>query len=191
MHQRRRDVAEQITDMFARDGFTALTADEASRRSGISRGTFFRWFSSKEDVVFVATEAASFDLAASLTAVSWEQTETMWSAIRRALDPLAQLAEDQPSRTRSRIRMILAVPSLRARLAEVGYEHEQRVGRAISSKFSMDTLQATVTAAITLTLVELAWRIWAANDKADFTEVLDDVMARVVAVGASPGGAAQ
>ena len=179
MHRRRRDVAEQITDMFARDGFNAVTADEAARRAGISRGTFFRWFASKEDVVLAATEATSFDLASSLTAAaaSREQNEAIWTVIRRALDPLTQLADSHPS-TRSRFRMIWAVPSLRARLAETRFDQEQRVGHALSVKLGVDAEQAEVTAAVALTLVELAWRTWATENDTDFAAVLDGVMVR-------------
>jgi AcrR family transcriptional regulator len=53
---RKRDVvrdglARVAIDLFARDGFEAVTIEEIARAAGISPRTFFRYFRSKDDIV--------------------------------------------------------------------------------------------------------------------------------------------
>ncbi len=49
-------IAEVAFNVFAERGFDAVTATEVAEAAGISRASFFRYFESKEDAVFVAQE---------------------------------------------------------------------------------------------------------------------------------------
>ncbi len=48
----REAIARRALDLFERNGFDATTVDEIAAAVGISRRTFFRYYSSKRDVVW-------------------------------------------------------------------------------------------------------------------------------------------
>src|SRR5687767_11738816 len=48
----RDEVARVAVRLFDRRGFDAVSVDEIARRAGVSRRTLFRYFPSKEDLVF-------------------------------------------------------------------------------------------------------------------------------------------
>ena len=54
--------------MFAARGYEASTVDAIARRAGVSRRTFFRYFSSKEDVVVGTSDALAEDVLAAFAA---------------------------------------------------------------------------------------------------------------------------
>ena len=55
--QGRRELERVALDLFARNGFAATTVDDIARAAGISRRTFFRYYSSKEDVLASVIDA--------------------------------------------------------------------------------------------------------------------------------------
>ncbi len=50
--QTRSDIVEAAMTLFGESGFDATTIDEIARRAGIGRRTFFRYFPTKEAVLF-------------------------------------------------------------------------------------------------------------------------------------------
>lgn len=58
----RRLVESVALELFERQGFRETTVDEIARRTGISARTFFRYYRSKEDVLFGWYSAALDDL---------------------------------------------------------------------------------------------------------------------------------
>ena len=64
--QRARQDRASVFTIFAERGFEETTASEAAEAAGISRASFFRYFSSKEEAVFAAQEAMGEEIAAAL-----------------------------------------------------------------------------------------------------------------------------
>jgi AcrR family transcriptional regulator len=70
----RAKIAQSVFTIFAERGFEETTATEAAEAAGISRASFFRYFSSKEEAVFAAQEAMGEEIAAFSAAVfSWAE----------------------------------------------------------------------------------------------------------------------
>src|ERR1700712_4035059 len=80
----RAQIAAVAFNVFAERGFDAVTATEVAAAAGISRASFFRYFDSKEDAVFVAQEAIGAEIAAALS--ERPPGEDAWTALRRAFD---------------------------------------------------------------------------------------------------------
>src|SRR3954470_19251209 len=84
----RAKIAQAVFTAFAERGFEETTASEAAEAAGISRASFFRYFSSKEEAVFAAQEAMGENIAAAL--VERPLAEDDWTALRRAFDAAVQ-----------------------------------------------------------------------------------------------------
>src|ERR1700742_4014984 len=82
----RAEIAGVAFRVFAERGFDQVTATEVAKAAGISRASFFRYFESKEDAVFVAQE----ELGAKIAARVRERPagEDAWTALRQSLEPI-------------------------------------------------------------------------------------------------------
>lgn len=99
-------------EMFGERGFDATTVDDIAGAAGIGRRTFFRYFASKNDLVWGEFDRGLHDLEAALAAGNCglplgEQLRLGVLGFNR-LDP-----EGEPSH-RARISLILGVPALQA-----------------------------------------------------------------------------
>src|ERR1700742_2708477 len=95
-------IAEVAFNVFAERGFDAVTATEAAEAAGISRASFFRYFESKEDAVFVAQEEMGAKMAAALR--ERPAGEDAWTALRASFEVIISIYEDSPSRGLARLR---------------------------------------------------------------------------------------
>src|SRR6201999_3557175 len=105
-------IAEVAFNVFAERGFDAVTATEVAEAAGISRASFFRYFESKEDAIFVAQEEMGVDVAGTLRARP--AGEAAWTARRRSLDVAVRTYQRSPDEALARLRLIRCTPSLRS-----------------------------------------------------------------------------
>ena len=63
-------IAETAVDLFARDGYEATSVDVIARAAGCSPRTFYRYFKTKEDVMFYDLPEAFEGLDAMIVALS-------------------------------------------------------------------------------------------------------------------------
>jgi mycofactocin system transcriptional regulator len=98
-------------ELFARDGFEATTVDAIAEAAGVSRRTFFRYYASKNDVVWGDFEAQLSAMDRWLAAADDRPVlEALTDAVVRfnSLPPAAVPAH------RQRMSLILHVPALQA-----------------------------------------------------------------------------
>lgn len=57
---------EAATELFLEQGYHATTVDQIAQRAGVSRATFFNYFSSKSDVLWLHVDGALQELEASI-----------------------------------------------------------------------------------------------------------------------------
>ncbi|MGW0160167.1 TetR family transcriptional regulator [Mycobacterium sp. NPDC003323] len=178
----RTEIAHAMSMLFAERGFDAVTVDEAAAEVGISRATFFRYFGSKEDAVLAAIEASSIDYAADLERLPDIDGENPWQLLRRAFTESLRHIDEHSELERSRVRMINATVSLRTRMAQRRFAHEEALTPVLAARIA-DPHAARPIVVAALACLDLAWRRWAADEVPTMTQSLDLVFAHLTAAG--------
>ncbi|MDN3239019.1 TetR/AcrR family transcriptional regulator [Glycomyces tritici] len=107
----RAELAQAALELFVEQGFEATTVEQIAAATGLSRRSFHRYFSSKEDVFGQWFVETGRQLAAALAARPDE--ERPWPALRRSFDGVVQGLSEQPQSLLI-TRMILQTPALHA-----------------------------------------------------------------------------
>ncbi|MGC4110779.1 MAG: TetR family transcriptional regulator [Nocardioides sp.] len=97
-HAVRDEVVRAAWELFAEQGFEATTVEQIAEAAGMSRRTFFRYFTGKDELILDKLLEVGERVAASLAARPAK--EAAWPALRAAFDVvvLAQEAAPEPSR---------------------------------------------------------------------------------------------
>ncbi|HXF32221.1 MAG TPA: TetR family transcriptional regulator [Solirubrobacterales bacterium] len=163
----RAEIAEVVFRVFAERGFDQVTATEAAKAAGISRASFFRYFDSKEDAVFVAQEKMGADVAAALAALP--AGEDAWTALRNALDTVLETYQRSPEEALGRLRLIRGTPNLRAHQLERLAEWKALIGAALAARLGLAETDIKVEALVGAALgaLDAASLRWAESDGAD------------------------
>lgn len=98
--------------LFAERGFEATTVDDLAAAAGIGRRTFFRYFPSKNDVVWGDFDAALEQLRARLAAVP--AGTPLLEGLREAVLQFNALPDGAEEQHRVRMAMVLHTPALQA-----------------------------------------------------------------------------
>jgi AcrR family transcriptional regulator len=115
--------------LFAEHGFEATTVEQIAARVGISPRTFFRYFPTKEAVVFAHHEGelARFRQALADQPASMPPVEKVFAAMSQSASPWPA------AHGRERQRLIQREPALRAHEARLGEELEDVVAAEIAA----------------------------------------------------------
>jgi AcrR family transcriptional regulator len=173
-------IAEVAFNVFAERGFDAVTATEVAEAAGISRASFFRYFESKEDAVFVAQEELGVKIAARLS--ERPAGEDAWSALRQSLDPIIAVYRESPTQSLARLRLTRATTKLRAHQLERFDQWKQLIGAALAERLGVDEVDLQVEALVAAALAALgsASSRWAASDGADdLIELIDEAFGAI------------
>jgi AcrR family transcriptional regulator len=189
----REALQEAAMDRFARQGFDGTTVEEIAEACEVSPRTFFRYFPTKEDVLFADAATRRERLLAVI--VARPAGEPAFVALRAAMRTLtADYADDRDAMvTRSRI--IAASPHLQAYKAEHQHGWEADVvdaleRRAVARDESVDREDLMLVTAVTTAAFRVAIDAWVADASApDLGVLLDHAFARLAA-GFDPGFAA-
>jgi AcrR family transcriptional regulator len=176
------EVAEAAFNVFAERGFDNVTATEVAEAAGISRASFFRYFESKEDAVFVAQEQMGAEIAARMR--ERPAGEDAWTALRRSFDSVVTVYQHSPSHALARLRLIRCTPNLRVHQLDRLDQWKELIGAALAERLGLDRpdlrVEALVGAAISA--LSAASRRWAESDGADdLIEAIDAAFAAVAA----------
>jgi AcrR family transcriptional regulator len=144
-----------------------VTATEVAEAAGISRASFFRYFESKEDAVFVAQEKMGANVATALTARP--AGEDAWSALRNALDTVLQTYQRSPDEALGRLRLIRGTPNLRVHQLERLAQWKALIGAALAARLGLAESGVQVEALVGAALgaLDAASSRWAETDGAD------------------------
>lgn len=176
------EVGTIALDLFAEKGFEATTAGEAADAAGISRASFFRLFSSKEEAVFARQEATGAVIAATLAKRPPE--EDHWTALRSAFKASTDRYLEDPERALARARLILENPSLRARRLEVHANWSPAICGALAARMGGDAESMKIEGVVAAALgaFDAATTRWGASDGGDLIALIDESFEAVAAL---------
>lgn len=169
----RSELAQQMYPLFAEQGIESVTAEQAAKQAGISRATFFRYFSSKEDAVVTAVHSVGTDLASAMEMLEPRSGESILEMLRRCFEASVIAVEADASAVRDRTQMVLSSPSLRAAWLMQRSQTEMSLAEALDEHCGNLRLAQTATL-IALTLHEHALMRWLESDDVSFRDALDE-----------------
>ncbi|MFF7923562.1 TetR family transcriptional regulator [Streptomyces mirabilis] len=180
--------------LFLERGYEQTTVDDIVALAGVGRRSFFRYFPSKEGVVFPDHERCLTDMTAFLGAGTGEE-----EPVRRVCDAarlVLRMYAENPTFSVQRYRLTKKVPGLRAYELSVVWRYERALAEYLRGRFSGrpdGTLQADVIAAAVVAAHNNALRSWLRSDgQSDPDTAVDHALGYVQAsFGGSPadGGA--
>ncbi|GCB44135.1 mycofactocin system transcriptional regulator [Streptomyces sp. NL15-2K] len=166
-------------ELFARQGFDSTTVDDIATAAGIARRTFFRYFASKNDLVWGDFEGQLVRLRALLAAS--DPAVPMMDAVRSAVVEFNRFDPVDVPWHRQRMELILRVPTLQAD-ATLRYAS----WRAIVTDFAAartglspsDLLPGLVGHSV-LAAAITAYEYWLRDESAGLTDLLDQTVRQV------------
>ena len=177
--------------LFLERGYEQTTVDDIVALAGVGRRSFFRYFPSKEDVVFPDHERCLADMTAYLAenAENPEDTEPVGRVCDAARMVLLMYAEN-PAFSVQRYRLTKKVPGLRASELSVVWRYERALAAYLRGRFAGrpdGTLRADVIAAAVVAAHNNALRSWLRSDgQGDATTAVDHALDYVKAAFGTP-----
>ncbi|MFF5010912.1 mycofactocin system transcriptional regulator [Streptomyces phaeochromogenes] len=175
----RADLERLGFELFARQGFDETTVDDIAGAAGIGRRTFFRYFSSKNDLVWGDFEQQLTRLRQLLNAAP-PGTPVM-DALREAVVEFNRFDATEVPWHRQRMELILTVPTLQAD-ATLRYA----AWRAIVTEFVAKRMGVPASDAVPrlfghtlLAAAIAAYEHWLAEEDAQLGDLLDKAIRRV------------
>jgi mycofactocin system transcriptional regulator len=180
-------------ELFMERGFDVVTVDDIARAAGIGRRTFFRYFTSKNDVPWGDFEALLESFATSLADAD---DVSMLDAIRVAVRAFNTVPEAEISNHRHRMRILLTTSELVAhstvRYAAWRAVISDFVSRRLGVEDHSPVPQAVSWACLGISLA--AYEQWITDDSSDLLELIDESFRAFGAIfsgGALTAGAAR
>lgn len=148
----RAEIAQVALDLFIRKGFDETTVEEIADSAGMTKRSFFRYFPTKEDVVFDGIDLTGEKIVTGIAARPPE--ENSWTALHHVL----RAWQDEihtGERVLATLRLIETTPALIGGLHHRRTEWRRRVGEALQSRpganidaYTADLLTNTATAVL-------------------------------------------
>jgi len=169
--------------LFERQGFEGTTVEQIAELCEVSPRTFFRYFATKEDVLF---GDAADKRALLISAIESRPTgEPPLRSMRAAVLALTALYHDDKERRRRRADVVAATPMLRAHGSERQEEWNDVAVDALARRRGVDAhdnaamfdLRLTVAAATGA--VRAAMQIWLADDSTDLRALVERAFDRL------------
>ena len=186
LHKRTKDRMRAETasigiQLFLERGFDDVTVEDICALAGLSRRSFFRYFSAKEEIVM--------GVFADLADRGWRAflhrpvDDALWPALRHSMDPMTEWATADPDRAVAMIRLIDASPSLRAAFLDRVDTWRKLLAGVVSKRLGLEAtndLYAAVVAAAAMGAFVSGARAWADRGGRDrLDELFDEAFAAV------------
>lgn len=164
-------------DLFLSRGFDETTVEHIAQSAGISRRSYFRYFSSKDEALAEGLASIGAVIAEALDVRP--DSENAWLALRRAFDPVVRQADTDP-RAEELGRLMLHSPGLQRDkdatwAAVIATALARRVLNDDRTVIEVDALVASAIACL-----HVAHRHWLGpGERVSLSSLLDTTMAAV------------
>ena len=159
-------------EVFAARGFDETPVEDIAAAAGISRRTFFRYFSSKNDIPFGNFDSLLDDLDQWLS--SAPDDRPMFEVIADAVVRFNRLHTDGPVAHRERMELILHTPALRANSALRHTNWIAVVARYAARRMNVaaDDMGAQLAAHVSIGAASVAYEQWLRDASSDLFETI-------------------
>jgi len=181
----REALLDAAMERFSRQGFDGTTVEEIAEACEVSPRTFFRYFPTKEDVLFADGEVRRERLLAVIAERPVD--EGAFGALRAAMRTLTDDYRDDREALVRRFQIVAASPHLQAYKAEHQHGWESAVvdvleRRALAQHATLAHDELQLVTAVTTAALRVALDAWVADPSApDLGVLLDDAFARLAA----------
>jgi AcrR family transcriptional regulator len=156
-----------------------VTVDEIASAAGVSRRTFVRYFSSKEDVVFAFLDHWARRLFEEIAARPPEEAPV--TAVHHALEQHMAAYQSDTDRAMALVRLVRQTPSLRAQEHITREQTRLGIAEALGHRLGVDAEQDTrphILASIAVAPLDAAFEMWfGARSGEDICSLLDEALA--------------
>jgi AcrR family transcriptional regulator len=176
----RDEVMRQAWLLFAEQGFEATTVDQIASAAGMSRRTFFRYFSGKDELVLTRLVESGERVADALR--ERPENEPVWVSLRRAFDEGIAEQEAHADRARPLLVMLHTEPAVRATVVEWRRRWQELLEPAVAERLparrggSVPDVRAAAIVAGALSCLETAQGAWADHPGSRMSTLLDQAM---------------
>jgi TetR/AcrR family transcriptional regulator, regulator of mycofactocin system len=166
--------------LFSERGFDATTVDDIAAAAGIGRRTFFRYFASKNDVVWGPFAEGLVDFRNRLDATPADVP--LAEALQRAIVDFNALGPDQIPVHRQRMSLILSVSSLQAHSTLMYAEWRAVVADFVAARTGHlpTELLPRLAGHLMLGAAVAAYERWLGDADLELAALLDAAVARAV-----------
>jgi AcrR family transcriptional regulator len=177
----RRAIQSEALRLFAQKGFQATTIEEIAAAAEVAPRTFFRYFATKEEVVFWP---AYRPLLAGLVSARPDEEPAVAALCHSIVDGLSAFYDQDRERVLERLKLAFRTPGLHPRL-----RHEQAISasalaRVLAGRLhtSAEDLEVRAIAAAVAAALWVAVEEWQATDgRADLRILIDRAFGAVLA----------
>jgi AcrR family transcriptional regulator len=174
-------IQHEALKLFTQLGYDATTVEQIAEAAQISPSTFFRYFPTKEDVVFTEED----DPTLKRLIEERPAHEPAIEAVRQAMHEWLPTAfADDSEESLARLKLAISVPALRARLWEQQQANVAILAELLSRRTGRDPADFALhlTASACFAVVMTAVLTWVVQDgKADLAALLDQAFAALEA----------
>jgi AcrR family transcriptional regulator len=168
---------EAALALYGERGYEETTVAEIAERAGLTKRTFFRYFTDKREVLFWGSEILEQEMVAAIEAAP-ASTSTL-GMIEAALDAAARRFEELREFAGPRHRIIASSPELQERELIKGASLTAAMARALRARGFSDTA-ATLAAHTGTTIMHVAFVQWVNDpDQPPFQQIARDALAQL------------
>lgn len=167
-------------ELFAERGYDVTTVADIAERAGLTRRTFFRYFTDKREVLFNGSERLQQTMVMALN--SAPKRATAFEAVAAALEATADFFADNREFARRRNAVIAAHADLHERELIKLATLSAALAKGLRSR-GVDELDASLAAEAGIAVFRVAFAQWVAEgEQRGFGEIVTESLARLKAI---------